>query len=359
MDNKSNRLLSLDILRGLTVACMILVNNGAGHEHFYPLVHTAWNGLTPCDLVFPFFLFMVGVSITFSLGKADVTPKGPIVRKIIFRTIKMFLIGVLLHAWDMWIWGSDDIIGNLRIMGVLERIALSYCAASFIVLYVNRKWFWHIIITLLIIYSVILLVGNGYAQDGTNLACIIDRALFGEAHLYQKNAIDPEGLLGTIPSIAHTLIGAVVGFVIKSKEELSKRLVRLFCIACTMGLLGYLLSYVLPLNKRIWSPTYVLVTCGMATALLALFTVLIDMKGKTRWCRPLRWFGMNAIVLYVASEMLAPVSWYFGIPNLIYEPLLSLTDCPQMASLSYALSFVMAMSVLAWILYKRKIFIKL
>lgn len=356
----NNRLLSLDVLRGLTVAGMVLVNNGAGHEHFQPLTHCQWNGMTPCDLVFPFFLFMVGVSIPMS-SKSDLG-------KVLWRSIKMFAIGVLLHVWDMWLGGHEDILANLRIWGVLERISLCYLAASVFHHYARKegwsaKVLWGTVVSLLAVYTVILLLGNGYAQDDTNLACIIDRALFGEAHLYQKNAIDPEGLLGTLPSIAHTLIGIHVGLCLKRKGDtapsLSDKLVSLFFMAGCISILGYLLSYGLPLNKRIWSPSYVLVTCGMATTLLCIFTVLIDQQKRQGWCRPLQWFGTNAIALYVASEMLAPVMWETGIAGTIYEGLLSAGCCAKVASLGYALSFDALMALLAWVLFKRKIFIKL
>ncbi len=350
------RLLSLDILRGLTVAGMILVNNGAGHEHFLPLTHCQWNGMTPCDLVFPFFLFMVGVSIPMS-SKTDLS-------RVLWRSIKMFVIGVLLHAWDMWIGGKDDILANLRIWGVLERISLCYLAASLFHYYARKngwsaKVLWCSVITLLATYSLILLLGNGYVQDETNIASIIDRALVGEAHLYHKSPIDPEGLLGTIPSIAHTLIGIRVGLTIKDKDVLPQRLIRLFTLAGTLAILGYLLSYGLPLNKRIWSPSYVLLTCGLATTFISLFTVHIDIRQRKRWCRPFQWFGTNAIVLYVVSEMLAPIMWNTGIASTLYDGLLNLGCCAKIASLGYALSFVLVMTLLAWVLFRRKIFIKL
>lgn len=373
----NNRLLSLDVLRGLTVVGMILVNNGAGHVHFAPLEHCAWNGMTPCDLVFPFFLFMVGVSIAFSLGKYTETnlqaeaqtSKAPVIRKILIRTLKMFLIGVLLHAWDMWVWDEENILANLRIWGVLERIALCYCATSLIVIFVRKRYYWHIIVALLALYSIILLIGNGYAQDESNIASIIDRALFGEAHLYHKSPIDPEGLLGTMPSIAHTLIGVVIGMIIKGKEALSERLVRLFTVACSIAIIGYLLSYGFPLNKRIWSPSYVLVTCGLATALLGIFTVVTDIKKREKWSRPFRWFGMNAIILYVVSEMLPSLMWKCKIPSSIYNSLVSVMgyseaeSAPetvlQVASLGYALSFVLLMTLLAWAMYRKKFFVKI
>lgn len=375
-----NRLLSLDILRGLTVFGMILVNNGAGHEHFYPLTHSAWNGLTPCDLVFPFFLFMVGVSIPMS-SRTDL-------RRVLWRSIKMFALGVALHAWDMWIGGKDDILANLRIWGVLERIALCYLAVSVYQYYARKhdwsvKVLWTTIITLLIGYAILLLVGNGYAQDETNLACIIDRALVGEAHLYHKSPIDPEGLLGTLPSIAHTMIGVYVGLVVKQKISVNERLLQLFTLASLLLIVGFLLSFGFPLNKRIWSPSYVLVTCGLAAALLALLIRFVDnpeLSISNSHSSPFtlhsslftlhsslftfpsslfKCFGLNAIALYVLSEALSPVFWHFNLGGIMTDYLLSIGFTPQFASLSYALSFDALMALIAVVMYKAKIFIKL
>lgn len=364
MSTSSKRLLSLDILRGLTVFGMILVNNGAGHEHFSTLVHSAWNGLTPCDLVFPFFLFMVGVSIPMS-SKTALAP-------VFWRSVKMFALGVALHAWDMWIWGAEDILSNLRVWGVLERIALCYLAVSVFHYYAKRyqwsvKVLWCSVVSLLVGYAIVLLWGNGYAQDETNIAYIIDRALVGEAHLYHKSAIDPEGLLGTFPSIAHTLIGLYVGLLMKEKRALAERLIRLFTLSSLLLVVGYLLSYGLPLNKRIWSPSYVLVTCGLASALLALLIRRVDEQvdpfahpqRPSLWCRPFLWFGSNAIALYVCSEMLAPVMGLMGVGDAMSQTLIGMGFTPQWASLCYALSFDLLMALIAWGLYVRKIFIKL
>ena len=363
----NNRLLSLDVLRGLTVAGMIIVNNGAGREHFIPLEHAEWNGMTPCDLVFPFFLFMVGVSMAFSLSKftaptssaMPLPAKSDAVKKVLMRTLKMFVIGLLLNASGPLLKGSPDVLANLRIWGILQRIAVCYCAGALIVLYVNPKHLWKIIIAILTGYAAILLTCNGYEPNDSNIACIIDRALFGEAHLYTKSPIDPEGLLGCLPAIAHTLIGTIVGGIIRQKDELTVRLTRIFCIATSMAVIGYLLSYGLPLNKRVWSPSYVLVTCGIAASLLAVFTVLIDIKKKQSWCTPFRWFGMNAIVLFVASGLLARIIGVCEIPGTIYDTLLGWGLTPQWASLGYALLFLATMTLLAWTMYRRKIFIKL
>lgn len=344
------RLISLDVLRGLTVMLMIMVNNGVGHDQYPQLMHSAWNGITLCDLVFPFFLFMVGVSIAFSRPQKE---------KILVRTLKMFLLGVLLHAWDMWIGGSTDILSHLRVWGVLQRIALCYMMASFIALWVKERYVWPIIVVLTLAYTALLHFGHGYAQDNSNLACIIDQWLVGTEHLYQKNAIDPEGLMGTLSALAHTLIGLTVGRVICMQSGLNTRLVVIGILAIALIAIGIMMTPYLPLNKRIWSPSYVFLTCGLAGMLLTLLTVVTDVLILRRWTLPLQWFGMNAIALYVASEMLAPVVRRYGITMFIYDHYRMIGFSAPLASLCYALTFVLIMALLAYTLYRNKCFIKL
>ena len=194
------RLLSLDVLRGITVAGMILVNNGYG-ESFAALQHSRWNGLTPCDLVFPFFLFIVGVSTYLSLRKFDFRLSAVVAKKVFRRTLLIFLIGLAINWFDLAIGGDWLPLDHIRIFAVLQRIALCYCAASFFALTVPHRFTVPAIITLLAVYTIILLLGNGYACDVSNILARVDRFLFGEAHLYHKSPVDPEGLLGTIPSM--------------------------------------------------------------------------------------------------------------------------------------------------------------
>lgn len=362
----NHRLLSLDVLRGLTIVGMIIVNNGVGERCFVPLEHAAWNGLTPTDLVFPFFLFMVGVSIALSLGKyspAASLPlaKGPAVRKVLVRSVKLFLIGLLLTFSGPLLRGKPipEILEGLRIWGVLQRIALCYLFAALISLYVRPQHLWRVIAALLIAYTAFLLLGNGYAADETNLACRIDRALVGPSHVYAHSPVDPEGLAGTLSAIAHTLIGVVVGFMLKVQAPLPDRLVRLFGLATALSLGGYLLSYGLPINKTIWSPSYTLLTSGIATALLAWLTVLTDLRGWAAWCRPFQWFGMNAIALFVGSGLLARIFIPLHIPGTLYNAYLSTGMTEEWASLAYALTFLAIMTALAYGLYRKQIFLKL
>ncbi len=346
----SQRLQSLDAMRGLTVALMILVNNGVGHNQFHQLQHSQWNGLTLCDLVFPFFLFMVGVSVWLSRNRLTL-------KKILSRTVKLFLVGVLLHVWDMLLDGQWQFWHELRVWGVLQRIALCYCAAAFIVMKdTSVRQIIGLIVLALVAYTAILVWGNGYAQDASSLLCRADRTLFGEAHLYHKSPIDPEGLLSTLPSIAHTLIGVLMARAITTVASAETR-ISIAKKATLMLAAGLLLSLWLPLNKRIWSPSYVLVTCALATLLLV---ALIRLE-KRGFNSPTLFtaFGMNAFFLYVLSEMLSPVMSHLGVNQITYEAMLSGGLDPRMASLVYALLFDGLIALAAWWLWKRQIFVKI
>ena len=359
------RLLSLDVLRGLTVAAMILVNNGWNHDHYAPLRHVDWNGLTVCDLVFPFFLFMVGVSIYISMSRHAGEPG--MVKKILKRTFLMFIIGVALHAWDMLINGDGaDIPSKLRVWGVLQRIALSYCFASLFFNLFKGKYLWHAIISLLVIYGIILIVGNGYSENPEeNWLAKVDRTLFGN-HIYQKvlagkTPVDPEGLVGTIAGIAHALVGVVCGRAIMTAKENKEKIMQLLLIAASIGLVGYLLTFSFPLNKRIWSPSFTLVTCSMAASLLGIFLYIIDIKGLTRWCRIFQMFGMNALFLYIFSEMIPSVFGTLGVTQGIHDFWTMIFGEPNIyvISLFGALTIVALVALLAWILDKKKIYIKI
>lgn len=352
-------------MRGLTVAAMILVNNGWENEHYAPLQHVKWNGMTVCDLVFPFFLFMVGVSIYISMSRHAGEPG--MVKKILKRTFLLFIIGVALHAWDMLINGlGADIPSKLRVWGVLQRIALSYCFASLFFNLFKGKYLWHAIITLLVIYGIILIVGNGYSQDmEKNWLSKVDRTLFGN-HIYSKvlkglSPVDPEGLVGTIAGIAHALVGVVCGRAIMTAKENKEKIMQLLLIAASIGLVGYLLTFSFPLNKRIWSPSFTLVTCSMAASLLGIFLYIIDIKGNTRWCRIFQMFGMNALFLYIFSEMIPSVFWSLGITEGIHNfwTMIFGEANIHVISLFCALTIVALVALLAWILDKKKIYIKL
>ena len=313
ISSNSQRLLSLDVLRGLTVAGMILVNNGYG-ESFEMLRHAQWNGMTPCDLVFPFFLFIMGISCYLSLSKSQFTATRPVLFKIVKRTILLFAIGLFINWFDHAIWGDVLCFGHLRLWAVLQRIALCYFFASMFALYANHRYTIPTIIGLLAVYTLILLLGNGYAEDASvNVLAQVDLNLFGYDHLYHKSPVDPEGLLGTISGVAHVLLGFYCGRLIKQKKNVEQKALAVFVLGTICVIAGYLLSYGLPLNKRIWSPSYVFMTCGLAALLQALFIYTIDICKKKGWTKFFHVFGVNALALYVSSELLAILFGRFGI----------------------------------------------
>jgi len=356
---KTKRLLSLDILRGMTVAGMILVNNGWG-ESFEMLGHSEWNGMTPCDLVFPFFLFIMGISCYLSLVKSEFKPTQEVIRRIIKRTVLLFAIGLFINWFDRAIAGDFLCFDHLRIWAVLQRIAICYGVVSLFALFCNHRYTLTVAVGLLIVYAAILIFGNGYSCDSAeNVLAQVDLKLFGYDHLYHKGPVDPEGLLGTISAVAHTLLGFYCGKLIRQKKTTEEKVIALFTTGTILVISGYLLTYGLPLNKRIWSPSYVLVTCGLATLLQALLMYIIDMRQQKSWTTFFHVFGVNALALYVSSELLAIILGHTGVSEQVYSFLHGLIPSLKLASLGYALYFVLLNFLIGYALYRKKIYIKL
>ena len=356
---QKKRLLSLDVLRGITVVGMILVNNSGGKLSYDSLQHSAWNGLTLCDLVFPFFLFIMGVSTYIALSKFHFQASGSVVRKVLKRTLVILCIGWAIH-WFHFICDGDFFpFAHLRLTGVLPRIALCYCVVSFVALYVNHKYIGWIIGCLIAGYAVLLCIGNGYAPDDTNLLAIIDRNVLGADHLYHKSPIDPEGLTSTLSAIAHTLIGFCCGKIILAKEALEQKTLKLFVAGFILMACGFVLTEALPLNKRIWSPTFVLVTCGFASLFLALLIWIIDINGKKKWTLFFESFGINPLYLYVQGDILAVLLGMSGISAFMYMDLFRPIFGDFGGSLAWAIFFVVLNWIPGYFLYKKKIYIKL
>ena len=383
----SQRLLALDILRGITIAGMITVNNPGSWSYVYaPLGHAEWNGLTPTDLVFPFFMFIMGISIYISLRKYQFTYSAGAAWKIVRRTAVIFAIGLAI-AWfglscRTWHALADEGLpfatrlfrattnfSHLRILGVMPRLALCYGAAALIVLTVPHRRLLHLIAALLVGYTLLLFLGRGFAYDETNILSVVDRAVLGPDHMYKDNGIEPEGLLSTVPAVAHVLIGFCCGALLLGASDVRDKMLRLFLLGTAMALSGWLLSYGCPINKKVWSPTFVLTTCGMAASLLALLVWIIDVRGRRRWCRFFEAFGVNPLFMYVLAaifsillgnirvshsggESISLGGWLYGD---VLRPLLG--DYP--GSLAYALLLVSACWCIGYTLYKRNIYIKI
>ncbi len=382
-DNK--RLLSLDILRGITIAGMLLVNNPGTWEHIYaPLEHAEWIGLTPTDLVFPFFMFVMGVSMFFSLRKFDFKLSGSVFLKIAKRTIILFLIGWIVQWFGMWLRGLYDpeshfftkMFGNLRFLGVFQRLALVYFFGSMIAVLFKTKFIPWIIALILVAYAFILGLGNGYEFSLENVLSRVDLAVLGEDHMYHESAygiklaLDPEGILSTIPCIAHVLIGFMMGKCISTVKNNRERIVEIAVWGAVMLLVGWLLQYGIPCSKKAWTSSYVLITCGMASCILAMLIYCIDIKGHDRWCRFFQSFGINPLFCYLVGTILSIV---FGavrlgtnaagdtvsIHSLLHDGCKAITWSPEAASCLYAITFVLITWCFGYILYKKKIYIKI
>jgi predicted acyltransferase len=323
MSQPTNRLLSLDVLRGITIAGMIMVNNPGSWSYVYaPLGHAAWHGLTPTDLVFPFFMFIMGISTFISLRKFNFEWSRAALLKILKRTVVIFLIGMGI-AWlslsfrtfrgleaeelgffERFIRAITN-FEKLRILGVLQRLALSYGATAIIAILVKHKYIPHIIIVSLVGYFFMLLFGNGFDFSEQNIIAIVDQAVLGVNHMYRDSGVylDPEGLLSTIPSIAHVLIGFLAGKMLMQTKDNHERIQQLFIMGAILTFAGFLLSYGCPINKKIWSPTFVLVTCGLAATLLALLVWIIDIKGHKRWSRFFVSFCVYPLFFYLGAAV--------------------------------------------------------
>ena len=342
----------------MTVAGMILVNNGWGAT-FTPLQHSHWNGLTPCDLVFPFFLFIVGVSTYLSLQKSGFRPSVTVIRKIVKRATLLFLIGLFINWTALAAGGDLQCFDHLRLWAVLQRIAVCYLLTALFAISLPHRYLLPTIIGLLTLYGIVLLTGNGYAEDATNIALRIDTRLFGAAHLYRWAPIDPEGLLGTIGATAHTLTGFYCARRMRQAEEPTMQALHLLLTGAALLACGWLLSFLLPINKTIWSPSFALVTCGAAALLLGLLIQMIDIRGHQRWALPFRIFGVNPLALYASSELLAILLGQWGVSETVYNALHTLISYDEAASLAYAVYFVSLNFLIGYILYRRHIYIKL
>lgn len=382
----NQRLLSLDILRGITIAGMILVNNPGSWSHVYaPLRHAEWIGLTPTDLVFPFFMFIMGISTYISLRKYEFRFSRTAAMKILRRSVVIFAIGLgitwfsmLCQTWNSLseqslpffsrlgqsMWTFD----HIRIPGVMQRLGICYGATALIALTMKHKHIPYLIATLLVGYFLLLVNGNGFEYNSSNLLSVVDRAILGEVHMYKDNGIDPEGILSTIPSIAHVLIGFCVGRLMMRTQDIHAKIERLFLVGTVLTFSGFLLSYGCPISKKIWSPTFVLTTCGLGSTLLALLIWLIDVKGYQKPTRFFESFGVNPLFMYVAGGVLSILlnnllftyqRETISMHGFAYETVLRPFFGDYFGSFLFAILFVGLIWCIGYILYKKKIYIKI
>ena len=367
----TTRLVSLDVFRGITIAGMVLVNNPGSWEHIYwPLEHASWHGWTPTDLVFPFFLFIVGVAITLAFGSRVESggSKRDLYLKVIKRSLIIFAIGLFLNGFPYF--GLSE----LRIPGVLQRIAVCYLFASIIFLETKIRTQVVITIGLLLIYWFLVkfIAAPGFAagdltKEGS-LPSFIDRVVFGKHVWAQAKVYDPEGLLSTIPALATTLIGVLTGHWLRTKHSAYEKVAGLFVVGAICVAIGWGWNSFFPINKALWTSSYVLFTGGLALQLLALCYWVIHIKGYRGWAKPFEIFGVNAIALYVGAGLMAELLGLIKLTGTdgtkiplggwIYDNLFASWASPVNASLAFAIVFVLVWLGLMWVLFRRNIFIK-
>lgn len=357
---KPQRLAALDILRGITVAAMIVVNNnGGGRVAYTQLLHSAWDGLTLSDMVFPTFLFILGISTYLSLSKTGFEWSWPTAVKVVRRTVVILLIGWGIH-WFEHAFDGNWLPDRFRLTGVLQRIALCYFAVSVIALSAGKRAIKWIIVILLAAYSILLLAGNGLVNEASSLIVRIDHALLGEAHLYARQPVDPEGLVSTISAIAHTLIGFCIGSILKDKSlSMEGKIAKMMAVAMAILLCGLAVSNIIPVNKRIWSPSFVLVTCGLASLTLGMLSYVTDVRGIRKPFGMFEVYGVNPLFLYVLSEIMAVIVGETDTKEAVYEWLQTFIPDPYLASAVYAVGFSLMFLSIGYPLYRRHIIIKI
>lgn len=383
---KSQRILALDILRGITIAGMLLVNNpGSWSKIYAPLGHAAWNGLTPTDLVFPFFMFIMGISMYIALKKFDFKPNKNLIFKICKRTLLLYIVGLAI-AWLSLTWRTYNNLDNegfsffqrlgtamwnfdrIRILGVIPRLAITYGLGSLLIIFIRHRFIPWLIALILIGYSALLIFGNGYAYDTSNILSIIDIKMLGLNHMYNDNGIDPEGLLSTIPALAHVLLGFYIGKIMMQTKDIHQKIEKLFIIGAILTFSGFLLSYGLPINKKIWSPTFVLVTIGLGSTLLALLIWIIDVKDKKRWTLFFQAYGVNPLFMYVLGTVLSIVigniilqtsEGTISLKGYLYSSIFQPYFGEYFGSLVFAVLFIIINWIPGYYLLKKKIYIKL
>ncbi|MHA4808289.1 acyltransferase family protein [Flavitalea flava] len=391
------RFYSLDVFRGATVALMILVNNPGNWSYIYaPLEHAPWHGCTPTDLVFPFFLFAVGNAMAFVLPRLEAAGDAAFLKKVITRTLLIFFIGLFLNWFPFIKWSGGHLVfkawtdpadpshpladpTGIRILGVLQRIALAYCLANLILYYTKiRGAFVSGAVILLGYWVSCSLLGNPadpfslHGYFGTNL----DKAVLGVAHMYKGEgvAFDPEGLASTLPAVVQVIFGYLVGHTILQKGKTYEMISGLFVTGCVLVFAGFCWDTVFPVNKKIWSSSFVVYTTGLAILVLSVLLYLIEMKGRKGFLtRFFDVFGKNALFIFMVSGILPRIyglfriadgtdaqgaNVYKGLKEWMYDHLFSPAFGLMNGSLAYAIFNILLFWVLCYVLDKKKIYIK-
>ncbi len=369
--SEPRRIKSIDIFRGITISLMIVVNNPGSWSNVYgPLLHAKWHGCTLTDLVFPFFIFLMGASMRFAFVKWHYFPSGKFYKHILRRTLSIFIVGILLNAYPFirqdWDWS------NFRILGVLQRIALTYGISACLIIKYDFKQMTKILVGILASYWAILLIGSPndpYSLE-MNIVRKLDILILGENHLYSGYGLkfDPEGLLSTIPCIGTLIIGYLMGGMLHTTKNFSDCSKRMFMFGSIIAGIGYAWGFILPLNKALWTSSYVLYTGGVAAIILSIITFCVDIK---KWKKPFWFFevfGTNSIFLFIVSGLWTKtilkiqmdfngksITAYSYLYRTMFEPVVGELN----GSLLFAISHFIVFWLLLYWMYKKDIRIKL
>jgi predicted acyltransferase len=369
MAEASPRFLSLDVFRGMTICFMIIVNNPGSDVAFWPLNHARWNGFTPTDLVFPSFLFAVGNAMSFAMKRYQQMGNATVLSKIFKRTVLIFLIGYLMYWFPFFQvhqghWSLSP-IADTRIMGVLQRIALCYCFASLMIHFLSSRTVYILSGALLLGYWAILLI-FGDLDITNNAGYYLDKWLFADSHLYHGEGFtfEPEGLLSTLPAIVNVVIGYYAGKFIQDSGKTYTTISKLLLTGCLFIFIAICWDSVFPLNKKLWTSSFVFITTGIDLVVIAflLYALEINNWNKGNWTKFFTVFGKNPLPIYVLSEILLIIlSWIViggkGVPawaTSFYQDVAP----GKVGSLLFAISFMLVCWLVGYILDKRKIYIR-
>ena len=355
------RLVSLDAFRGAVIALMVMVNTPGDGEHVYgPLRHAEWDGWTITDVVFPSFVWIVGVAITLSLGKRIAAGAGrmQLMQGVARRAGIIYLLGLLIYLFPQFDFP------HMRVLGVLQRIAICYLIASAIYLTMRLRGQLIWIAALLSGYWLIMMFapvpdyGAGHLDVQRNFAHYVDRLVLGAHNYAHTKTWDPEGIVSTLPAIATALFGVLAGEIVALRNEVSKRALWLLAVGLVLIVSGTICGQWLPINKKLWTSSFALFMAGLDFTLFSAFLIAADGMGYKRYFQPLVIMGMNAISVYMASEILDTVLSMMGVRQWIYANLFLPVTSPVNASLLFAVSYVMLMFAIAYAMYRRRWFLR-
>lgn len=365
-----SRNLSIDVLRGLTVAFMIIVNTPGSFDFTYaPLLHANWHGFTPTDLVFPTFLFVVGNSMSFSFSKNQRISEGAFLQKVFTRAALIFLVGYFLFWFPFVKYAPDGVLvlkpfETTRIFGVLQRIALAYLVASLLIHYLSGRALVWFSFGALVLYRLVLLWFGDMTLEG-NAALKLDRWILGEAHMYHGEGIafDPEGILSTLPSVVNVLIGYWAAWTIQRKGATYETVAHLMVAGVALTFFGLSWDLFFPINKKLWTSSFVLYTSGIDLLILATLLFVIDIHIIRSWTSFFEVLGKNPLVIYVLSELIVILLLFFRVGDArlydwIYQNIFQPLAGDYMGSLLFALSVLGICWSIGYLLDRRKIYIK-